>query len=54
MKSKLLQKDHDEMIAISKRMTPGERLMAHYHHSRLIAEIYQAGATHRKKVSKKR
>jgi hypothetical protein len=52
-KSKILQKDRDDMIALCKRMKPEERLLAFYHHSRLISQIYEAGVRYRKRTAKK-
>ncbi len=46
----MLQKDREELIALSKRLTPEERLAAHYEHSRLLAQMYQAGVKHRSKA----
>jgi hypothetical protein len=43
MKSAVLQHDREEILALSRRLTPEERLVAYYHHSRLIAQMYQAG-----------
>lgn len=45
--SSILQKDREEAVALSKRLTPEERLVAYYHHSRLMAQMYRAGAYHR-------
>ena len=49
MKSALRQKDHEDLIRIHKKMTPEERLIAFYNHSRLMAQIYQAGIQSRLK-----
>lgn len=53
MRSTVLQRDHEEMRALSKRMTPEERLVAYYHHSRLIHLMYQAGVRYRKRSLRK-
>jgi len=46
-KSEVLHKDHDEMIALYKRMKPEERLVAFFNHSQLIHRLYQAGVGYR-------
>ena len=53
-KSEVLQKVHEEMIALYKRMKPEERLVAYFHHSQLISQIYQAGVIYRKRPPRKR
>ena len=47
MKSKILQKDHEDMIELYRKMKPEERLMAYFHHSQLVQQFYQAGLTFR-------
>lgn len=47
MKSALLQKDREELLALSRRLTPEERLVAFYEHSRLVAQMALAGVKHR-------
>ncbi len=49
-KSEILQQDYDGLVLLSKRMTPEERLVAFFHHSRLIHQLYQAGARYRSAV----
>ena len=51
-KSEILQRSRDDTIALCKRMKPEERLLAFYHHSRLIHQIYQAGVRYRKKLDR--
>ncbi len=51
MKSKILQKDHEDMIKLHRKMKPEERLMAYFHHSQLVQQFYQAGLTSRKSPS---
>ena len=46
-KSEILQKDHEDLLLLYKRMKPEERLMAYFHHSQLIAQVYQAGIKYR-------
>ena len=46
-KSDILQKDRDSLVLLSKRMTPEERLVAFFHHSRLVHQLYQAGVRYR-------
>ena len=61
-KSEVLHEDHEQMIALYKRMKPEEKLMAFFHHSQLINQLYQAGTRYRagslppshKKLPKKR
>jgi len=47
MKSALMQKDREEMIALCKRMTPEERLAAHYRCSQLAIQMHLAGVKYR-------
>jgi hypothetical protein len=51
MKSKLMQQDHDALIKMHKSMTPEERLMAFYHHSRLMMHVHEAGKELRNRSS---
>ena len=46
-KSEVLRKDHEEMIALYKRMKPEERLVAFFYHSQLTPQLYQAGVGYR-------
>jgi hypothetical protein len=46
-RSKIAQKDRDDMLALCKRMTPEERLAAFFHHSQLVHQIYEAGVRSR-------
>lgn len=46
-KSKILQQDRDSLVALAKRMTPEERLVAYANHAQLINQMYQAGVKHR-------
>ncbi len=46
-KSEILQKDHEDLLLLYKRMKPEERLMAYFRHSQLITQIYQAGVKYR-------
>ncbi len=46
-KSEILQKDHEDLISLYKRMKPEERLMAYFHHSQLVTQIYQLGVNYR-------
>lgn len=46
-KSEVLHKDHEEMIALYKRMKPEEKLTAFFHHSQLMNQLYQAGTSYR-------
>jgi len=50
-KSEVLRKDHEEMIALYKRMKPEERLVAFFYHSQLIHQLYQAGVGYRLSAS---
>ena len=45
--SEILQKDHEDMIALYQRMTPEERLLAFFHHSQLTHQMYRAGVRYR-------
>ena len=45
--SAILQKDHEGVLLLPKRMTPEERLRAYFYHSRLLYQLYQAGVKHR-------
>ena len=54
MKSKVLQKDHEELALLAGKMTPEERLTAFFNHSRLVGEMYRAGLSHRADVPSKR
>ena len=47
MESKVLQQDHQDLVTLCKGMTPEERLVAFFNHSRLVNEVYQAGVSHR-------
>lgn len=49
MKSNILKKDQDDLIRMTKLMSPQKRLMAFYHHSRLIARLALAGKKAREK-----
>ena len=49
--SKLLQQDHQEMVRLSKRMKPEERLVAYFHHSQLMYRMYEAGVRSRSRRS---
>lgn len=46
-KSSLLQKNHDELVALNKKMTPKERLVAFFNHSQLVSRLFEAGAKFR-------
>jgi len=45
--SEILQKSHEDMILLSKRMKPEERLVAFFHHSQLTHQMFQAGVRYR-------
>jgi len=45
--SELMRQDHEAMLACSRRMTPEERLVAFFHHSQLVYQLYRAGAAYR-------
>jgi len=49
-KSDILQKDHEGLLLLYQRMTPEERLVAFFHHSRLVYQLYQAGLRYRSAV----
>ena len=53
MKSKIIQQDHDDLVRLSKSMTPQERLVAFFNHLRLMAEVHQKGLDSRKHPSLK-
>ncbi len=44
----------EDNVLLSKRMRPGERLVAYFHHSQLMSQIYQAGEDYRKRFRRKR
>lgn len=46
-RSGILREDRERLIALCKRMTPHERLMAYLRHSELMAKVYQAGVRDR-------
>ena len=52
MKSKILAEDHQDLIKLSQAMTPEERLLAFYNHSRLVHQLYQAGEAMRSRSSR--
>ncbi len=45
--SGILQEDREQMIALCKRMTPHERLVAYVSHTQLITQMHQAGVRYR-------
>lgn len=45
--SPILSKDRESSIRLYKKMKPEERLIAFFHHSRLMNQIYQAGMRYR-------
>ena len=47
MKSRVLTKDQQDLIKLSKAMTPQERLIAFLNHSRLVHKFYRAGEQRR-------
>ena len=49
MKSRVLTKGQQDLIKLSKAMTPQQRLVAFLNHSRLVYRLYQAGKRHRLK-----
>jgi hypothetical protein len=49
MKSHVLTKDQQDLIKLSKAMTPQERLIAFLNHSRLGHRLYREGKQHRLK-----
>jgi hypothetical protein len=44
----IVQQEREEMFLLSKRMKPEERLVAYFHHSQLMYQMYQAGVKYRK------
>ena len=49
--SEILRRDYEEMIALHKRMSPEERLVAYFNHSRFLYQIYQVGVNYRSHLS---
>jgi len=47
MKSRIIDQDREELLAISKAMTPRKRLEAYVIQSRLMARVGRAGSRHR-------
>lgn len=47
------QQHSEEAVRLSKRLTPEERLVAFFNHSRLISQIYQAGVRYRSRSRRK-
>ena len=45
--SEILQKDHEDLIALHQRMKPEERLAAFFYHSQLVHQMHQAGVSYR-------
>lgn len=45
--SAIMRQDHEDLVLLSKRMKPEERLVAYFNHSQLIHQIYQAGVRYR-------
>ena len=45
--SAIVQKDHDDLVELHRRMTPEERLAAFFYHSQLIQQLRQAGMRYR-------
>lgn len=45
--SAVMRRDRKDMIRRARRMTPEARLVAFFHHSRLITELYLAGVRDR-------
>lgn len=41
------QEDREDVIRLSKRMKPEERLLAYFYHSQFIGRLYQAGVRYR-------
>lgn len=39
MKSPILQQDHDDLIKLNQSLSPEERLVAFFHHSRLLSQL---------------
>ena len=50
MKSKILQKQSEEVVKLCKKMKPQDRLVAYFHHSHLVNKMFQAGAKFRSKI----
>ncbi|MBI3010204.1 MAG: hypothetical protein HYY57_04395 [Candidatus Omnitrophica bacterium] len=50
-KSKILQKDHEAILLLYRRMKPEERLVAYFNHSQLVNQIYLAGVNYRASFS---
>ena len=42
-RSAVMRRDREEMIRRARSMTPEERLVAFYHHARLVTKFYLAG-----------
>ncbi len=51
MESKILQKNHEELVEICRAMSPEDRLLAFLNHSELVHQIYEAGVKYRKTPS---
>ena len=47
--SALLEQDREAIVLLCKRMKPEERLVAYFHHSQLMHQLYRAGLSHRAK-----
>ena len=47
--SALMRRDREELIRSAKRMTPEERLVTFFNHSRLLTQMYLAGVRYRAK-----
>ena len=47
--SALLEQDREASVLLCKRMKPEERLVAYFHHSQLMHQLYRAGLSHRSK-----
>ena len=47
--SALMRRDREELIRRVERMSPEERLVAFFNHSRLLTQMYLAGARYRAK-----
>jgi hypothetical protein len=43
----MMQQDQGDVIRLSQRMKPEERLVAHFYHSQFMSLIYQAGVKYR-------
>lgn len=50
-KSEILRQDHEAIITLHKRMSPEERLVACFNHSRFLFGLYQAGVKYRSRFS---